>query len=233
MQYTRSGGSGLAAMPCRFPSICPLVRCDSSDRVVICSFHLPFLLKRSAPFPSRHVLPEHLIPASPSRDRRPRSIRGWTWSVTVCAGKQVVLHPQLASAAPAAQSINASSADFGPSLADQLSARADCHQHPQHKGGSPGDFHRRQLPHHEAFSPLARAYIPGSDTGTAEQTAPSSSPKCVSDLAAAFPQSAVRPERQPGRSRPRHREAFCPLVESEYSSPCSWGSLTEQSSGGA
>jgi hypothetical protein len=140
------------------------------------------------------------------------------------------LHPQLGSAAPAAQFINASSADVGPSLADQLSARAHCHQHSQHRGGSTGDFHRRQRPRHEAFSPLARAYIPGSDTGTAEQSAPPSSPTCVSDLAAAFAQSAVCPERQPGRSRSYHREAFSPLVESEHSSPCSWGSLTEQSS---
>jgi hypothetical protein len=38
--------------------------------------------------------------------------------VTVREGRKVVLYPQLAAAAPAAQSITASSAAVGPSLAD-------------------------------------------------------------------------------------------------------------------
>jgi hypothetical protein len=105
--------------------------------------------------------------------------------VTVREGRQVVLCPQLAAAAPAAQSINASSADVGPSLADQLRARAHCHQHSQLKEGSSGSLHRRQLPRYEAFSPLAKGSIP--DPGAAEHSAPSSSPTCITDLAAAFP----------------------------------------------
>lgn len=44
------------------------------------SFCLPFLLARPAPFPSRHVLPKPLIPASPSPDPRPQSVRGRKWS---------------------------------------------------------------------------------------------------------------------------------------------------------
>jgi hypothetical protein len=53
------------------------------------------------------------------------------------------------------------SSALGHTAANILSTR-EAHQ---------GDFHRRQLPRHEAFSPLGRAYIPGSDTGSAKQPA--------------------------------------------------------------
>jgi hypothetical protein len=61
-------------------------------------------------------------------------------------GRQVVLYPWLAAAAPADQSITTSSAAVGPSLVYQLRARAHCHQRSQLKGGSLCEFHRGQLP---------------------------------------------------------------------------------------
>jgi hypothetical protein len=74
--------------------------------------------------------------------------------VTVREGRQVVLYPQLAAAAPAVQSINGSSAGVGPSLAGQLRAKAHCHR-------------RLQL---IVRNPPSEAGIPG--LGTAEQSAP-------------------------------------------------------------
>ena len=45
---------------------------DSSECVANCTFRLPFLQIRPAPFPSRHVLLESLISASLGRNRTPR-----------------------------------------------------------------------------------------------------------------------------------------------------------------
>jgi hypothetical protein len=138
-----------------------------------------------------------------------RGLRGWTWSCDDSWYCISTLLGQIQRSNPSMPRPEVSD----PSLAGQLRPKAHCHNH------LPLIIRRRKLPRLQAFSPLARGYIPGS--GTAGLSATSSSPTCITDLAATFSESAVCPQRQPGRSRPRHREAFSPLVKSVQYAPCS------------
>jgi hypothetical protein len=88
--------------------------------------HLPFSRQAQRHSLSQHVLPEPLIPASPSRDRRPRSIRVGRGRVTVRKGRQVVVYPQLAAAAPAVQRSNPSTPR------SQMSALLQVSSEPRH-----------------------------------------------------------------------------------------------------
>lgn len=88
-------------------------------------------------------------------------------------------------------------------------------------------FQNRSFPHGRVQT---RDHSPGirPGSGTAEEAAHSQLTDVHHRLGHRLPGNSCSSERLPGSSRPRHHEAFSPLVTSRDTSPCSWESLVEQ-----